>query len=112
MPTAYSYVRFSSGKQAGGSSLERQRAMVAHWLEKHPDYSLSLTSFEDLGRSGWKGEHLENGFGKLLAAVEAGVIQPGDVILVEAIDRTGRLAACRTFPLAGRIAHRSWNLTV
>ena len=22
------------------------------------------------------------------------------------------LAACRTFPLAGRIAHRSWNLTV
>ncbi|MGP8961949.1 bifunctional DNA-formamidopyrimidine glycosylase/DNA-(apurinic or apyrimidinic site) lyase [Pseudomonas aeruginosa] len=23
-----------------------------------------------------------------------------------------RLAACRTFPLAGRIAHRSWNLTV
>jgi integrase len=28
--------------------------------------------------------------------------------------RTGelRLAACRTFPLAGRIAHRSWNLTV
>lgn len=24
----------------------------------------------------------------------------------------GLLAACRTFPLAGRIAHRSWNLTV
>ena len=23
-----------------------------------------------------------------------------------------QLAACRTFPLAGRIAHRSWNLTV
>ncbi len=22
------------------------------------------------------------------------------------------LAACRTFPVAGRIAHRSWNLTV
>lgn len=103
MPTAYSYVRFSSAKQARGSSLERQQAMVAQWLASHPEYSLSLTSFEDLGRSGWKGEHLENGFGKLLAAVEAGVIQPGDVILVEAIDRTGRLEPLEMLPLLGRI---------
>jgi hypothetical protein len=29
-----------------------------------------------------------------------------------AINEEHRLAACRTFPLAGRIAHRSWNLTV
>lgn len=33
-----------------------------------------------------------------------------DAGVVEEI--TGYLAACRTFPLAGRIAHRSWNLTV
>ncbi|MGA4576461.1 recombinase family protein [Stutzerimonas frequens] len=103
MPTAFSYVRFSSAKQARGSSLERQQAMVAQWLASHPDYTLSLTSFEDLGRSGWKGEHLENGFGKLLAAVEAGVIQPGDCILVEAIDRTGRLEPLEMLPLLGRI---------
>lgn len=103
MPTAYSYVRFSSAKQARGSSLERQQKMVAQWLESHPDYTLSLTSFEDLGRSGWKGEHLENGFGKLLAAVEAGVIQSGDVILIEALDRAGRLEPLEMLPLLGRI---------
>jgi DNA invertase Pin-like site-specific DNA recombinase len=110
MPTAFSYVRFSSARQARGSSLERQQAMVAHWLASHPDYTLSLTSFEDLGRSGWKGEHLENGFGKLLAAVEMGVIQPGDVVLVEAIDRTGRLEPLEMLPLLGRIVQAGVNI--
>ncbi len=32
--------------------------------------------------------------------------------LLLASDAVEALAACRTFPLAGRIAHRSWNLTV
>jgi hypothetical protein len=32
--------------------------------------------------------------------------------LVRAAHAEWGLAACRTFPLAGRIAHRSWNLTV
>ncbi len=63
-----------------------------------------------------------------LHANEATYIRP--IMLVQ-VERTGKeqresgyihtedvrdylklLAACRTFPLAGRIAHRSWNLTV
>lgn len=91
MPTAYSYIRFSSDQQKHGASLERQEGMVAGWLERNRDYTLSTDTYKDLGKSGWSGEHLENAFGRLLAAIEQGVIKPGDMIIVEAIDRTGRM---------------------
>lgn len=90
MPKAISYIRFSSEKQAKGSSLERQQTMLAQWLESNPEYVLSDLRFQDLGVSGFTGAHLENGFGQLLAAVENGSIEPGDVVLIEAIDRVGR----------------------
>lgn len=41
-------------------------------------------------------------------AVDCGAWDAVDLSLYSA----DHLAACRTFPLAGRIAHRSWNLTV
>lgn len=99
MPTAFSYARFSSGKQQRGSSLERQEQMVADWLILHPDYKRSELRFRDLAKSGWKGEHIKDGggFAELLAAVEAGEIQKGDAVLVEAIDRTGRLHVMTMF---------------
>lgn len=70
--------------------MERQTDMITSWLERHTEYVLSDLVFRDLGVSG-TGKHLKNGFGKLLAAVEAGAISAGDVILVEAIDRAGRM---------------------
>lgn len=91
MRTAYSYIRFSTGKQLKGSSLERQTAMIKSWLDRNPGYELSTLTFQDLGVSGSNGDHLKNGFGKLLAAVVDGAISAGDVILVEAIDRAGRM---------------------
>lgn len=100
MPTAFSYLRFSSAGQGKGSSLARQKAMVAEWLRNHPEYSVSEASFEDLGRSGFvpadagsliESDHLKNAFGRLLEAVKSGVIKSGDCILIEAIDRAGRL---------------------
>lgn len=96
MPAAISYIRFSSDRQKHGTSTERQRQMVTKWLKDHPDYTLSDLTYEDLGRSGYHGEHLDAGrFGQLLEAVEAGDIKAGDVVLVEAIDRTGRLSPMR-----------------
>ncbi|WP_172402945.1 recombinase family protein [Pseudomonas putida] len=94
MPSAVPYIRFSSARQTTGSSAERQRQMVTQWLTQNPDYILSELTYEDLGRSGYHGEHLndDNGFAKLLQAVEAGSIKAGDVVLVEAIDRAGRLS--------------------
>lgn len=93
MPKAFGYIRFSSIKQVSSNSKQRQAEMIARWLETHPDYDLSDLTFEDLGRSGFHGKHAEEGggWGKLLAAVEAGAIKSRDVVLVEALDRTGRL---------------------
>lgn len=91
MPTAHSYLRYSSSQQAGGDSVERQEELIAKWLKDHPEYVLGGLRFKDLGKSGYTGKHLDNGFGKLRAAVETGAIKSGDFILVEAIDRTGRL---------------------
>lgn len=95
MKQAISYVRFSSARQKHGTSVERQEAMIAEWIKANADqYTLSsLNYYSDLGKSGSKGEHIKEGggFAKLLLAVQAGQIKEGDVILVEAIDRTGRL---------------------
>jgi DNA invertase Pin-like site-specific DNA recombinase len=91
MPTAHSYLRYSSLRQGEGSTVERQQEMIDIWLKKHPEYVLGGLRFQDLGLSGYHGKHLDNAFGKLLAAVETGAIKPGDFILVESIDRTGRI---------------------
>lgn len=103
MPTAYSYIRFSSAEQAHGASLDRQRAMIDQWVSRHPQYTLSAVRFEDLGVSGYSGKHKEHGFGKLLAAIESGAIRAGDCVLIEAIDRAGRLEPLEMFPLLGDI---------
>ncbi|MFP6850782.1 MAG: recombinase family protein [Pseudomonas sp.] len=103
MPQAFSYVRFSSAQQSHGDSFRRQKELQARWLQSNPDYSLSSLSFEDLGKSGWSGAHLENAFGRLKEAVSAGMIQKGDAILVEAIDRAGRLEPMQMFPLLSEI---------
>lgn len=65
------------------------------WLINNPSYTASTMNFEDLGVSGFHGDHIKDGGGwaKLLLAVEAGHIKAGDVVLVEAMDRTGRLPA-------------------
>ncbi|WPO31606.1 recombinase family protein [Pseudomonas sp. BO3-4] len=93
MPQAISYVRFSSVRQHGGTSVERQTAMIADWLKNNPTFWLSSLKFQDLAKSGYHGDHIKEGggFAKLLAAVKAGAIKEGDVVLVEAIDRTGRM---------------------
>jgi DNA invertase Pin-like site-specific DNA recombinase len=91
---AISYIRFSDSRQKSGSSVERQESMIADWLRHHPDYDLCDLKFKDLGKSGFHGEHIEagGGFGELLVAITEGAIRSGDVVLVEAMDRAGRLA--------------------
>lgn len=95
MPSAISYIRFSSSKQSDGNSHQRQMEAAQRWLINNPSYSASTMNFEDLGVSGFHGDHIKDGGGwaKLLLAVEAGHIKAGDVVLVEAMDRTGRLPA-------------------
>jgi DNA invertase Pin-like site-specific DNA recombinase len=91
MAKAISYIRFSASHQGRGSTVERQSAYINEWIDKNPKIKLSNISAKDEGRSGYKGEHLNHGLGKIRRAIESGEIQSGDYILVEAIDRIGRL---------------------
>lgn len=103
MSKAISYIRFSTGKQAKGSSDERQRTMLSRWLDANPTYTLSSENFEDRGVSGFKGKNTKRDLGNLLEAIEKGAIQKGDVILVEAVDRIGRQAPFEMFPILSQI---------
>jgi len=110
MPLAVSYIRFSSGKQKLGHSEKRQEELLAKWLQAHPDYTLSSIKFSDLGRSGWSGAHLDHALGRLLAAIEHGEIPKGSVLLVEAVDRIGRLEPLEMLPILSKIVQEGIDI--
>jgi DNA invertase Pin-like site-specific DNA recombinase len=89
---AYSYIRFSNESQKKGNSYDRQATMRDDWIENNSSYTLSEKNYKDLGVSGYSGVHKDKGFlGKFLALCEDGVVEAGSVLLVESIDRLGRL---------------------
>lgn len=97
MPIAVPYVRFSSERQSYGSSVYRQEELIVSWLAHNPEYTRYERKFEDLGVSGFDGDHVAAGaLGKLLAAIEEGHIPAGSVVLVEAMDRFSRLKPMAT----------------
>ncbi|WP_457241053.1 hypothetical protein [Pseudomonas chlororaphis] len=49
-------MRFSTGKQLKGSSLERQQSMVQPWLDADLKYEYSDLIFKELGVSDYKQE--------------------------------------------------------
>ncbi len=103
MNKAISYIRFSSSIQKQGTSLKRQTDMVNEWLLANPKVNLSPLQYKDLGRSGFHGDHLKHQFGQMLQAIEAGLITDGDFILVEAIDRIGRLPTLQALNIISSI---------
>lgn len=89
---AYSYIRFSSERQAKGNSLERQELLLTEFLKNNPDFELVEESYKDLGVSGYTGRHKTKGLlGQFLLACEQGRIEKGSYLLVESIDRLSRL---------------------
>ncbi|MBX9584561.1 MAG: recombinase family protein [Gemmataceae bacterium] len=93
-PVAYSYIRFSSPRQAEGDSLRRQTDAAAEWCKRnrvHLDTSLTL---HDLGKSAFTGKHRQNPDRNALAAflklVEQGRVPKGSYFIVEALDRLSR----------------------
>ena len=91
MPRAIPYQRFSSLTQSKGSSLERQQAIIESWFKANPDIERSNLNPIDKAKSAYKGDHLKHGFGLILESINSKVITEGDFILVESIDRVGRL---------------------
>lgn len=94
---AISYTRYSSDRQTLSDSIARQQRAFDKWLLAHPEFVQGDVTFSDLAKSGFHGQHIREGgsFAKLLLAVKAGVIRPNDVIVVEHMDRTGRLPFLR-----------------
>ena len=97
---AYSYIRFSTTRQADGDSLRRQLELSERYAAKHNleiDDSLRIT---DLGKSAYTGKHLSEGaLGAFLKAVEAGKVEPGSFLLVESLDRLSRAAVPKALRL-------------
>ncbi|MEN8503189.1 MULTISPECIES: recombinase family protein [Paraburkholderia] len=91
MPTAYSYIRFSTPEQKKGDSLRRQKELSEQYAREHGltlDTSLHL---HDLGVSAYDRSNVTRGaLGAFLKAIEDGRVVSGSYLLVESLDRLSR----------------------
>lgn len=92
MPTAYSYLRFSSPQQATGDSIRRQTVARDKWLADHPgvtlDASLVMT---DAGRSGYRRKDWDAyALAAFVEAIKSERVAKGSYLLVENLDRLSR----------------------
>jgi DNA invertase Pin-like site-specific DNA recombinase len=91
MAKAFSYARFSTPEQKRGDSLDRQVRQTEAYCAKHGLQLDTELTFRDLGVSAFHGQNANGGaLGAFLKAVEEGVVQPGDCLVVEHIDRLSR----------------------
>lgn len=89
-PVAYSYVRFSHGRQKNGDSLRRQLALSREYADKHC-LNLQELTYSDLGLSAFRGANIERGaLAAFIKAVDDGTIRRGSYLLVENFDRLSR----------------------
>jgi len=102
---AISYARFSSGSQAKGSSIVRQREVFKKWLDRNPQFVASEYSRMDEGVSGYTSANLGEGKGlhSILQLIQEKRIVAGDALVVEAIDRLGRADFLTMVDVIGQI---------
>jgi len=110
--TVHLYSRFSHQSQSGGDSTRRQLAAAEAFCKRH-GFRLSEDRYHDAGRSGWKRTETGGEAGRLVGkqqalhafmrAVDAGSVRPGDVLLVENLDRLSRKGIKSTRQLIDKI---------
>lgn len=84
----YSYVRWSSDRQAKGTSLERQTNKAKEFATLH---NLELVELLDAGLSAYRGKNTTQGaLGGFIQAVESGAIPNDSYLFVENLDRLSR----------------------
>ena len=92
--TAFSYIRFSTPEQRKGDSVRRQTDAAQGWCERNNVRLDTSTTFRDLGKSAYLGEHRKNPDRHALAAVlkmvEEGRIPRGSHLIIESLDRLTR----------------------
>jgi len=90
MALVYSYVRFSSKRQAEGDSLRRQTEDGDDWIAANGHTKADL-SLQDLGVSAFRGANKHKGALKtFLDLAKEGRIPKGSILLIEALDRLSR----------------------
>lgn len=90
MAIVYSYIRFSSRKQAKGDSLRRQLE-GEKWIEENGHTKVDLPPFHDLGVSAFRGKNRHVGaLRRFLDLIEEGQVPEGSILLVEHLDRLSR----------------------
>lgn len=93
MPRVISYTRFSSKKQAAGDSYRRQTEMAMRWCREHGHELDTSLVLEDLGISAYSGANAARGaLAALRRLAEDGKLEPGTILLLEALDRLTRLS--------------------
>ncbi len=89
-PKAYSYVRFSTPKQAQGDSYRRQLQQARDYCAAH-NLVLDDKAIEDFGVSAFRGNNrIDGSLGRFIDAVDSGKIDKGSYLLVESVDRLSR----------------------
>ena len=102
--TCFSYRRFSTSEQQHGDSLRRQLAKAEAYCLKHKLTLDIELSFEDLGKSAYRGDNVHTGrLGAFLKAIEDELVIPGDRLLVENLDRLSRQAVRKVVEVINRI---------
>ena len=87
----FSYIRFSSLKQAKGNSEDRQLEIAPRVAAEKGWFLREDLCVESLGLSAYKGSNLKiiNG---IIEAAKAGGIPKGSVMIIEALDRLTRIS--------------------
>ena len=113
MRSAFLYIRFSHPSQRKGDSLARQQREGRLWCERNNcilDESLNFMT--ERGHTAFDGSNLDEGggLGLFLAAVKAGSVPKGSVLLVERLDRFSRTDVDIAFGFFGQVLRAGVNV--
>nr|WP_240950479.1 recombinase family protein [Collimonas pratensis] len=107
VPTAYSYIRFSTPDQIKGDSLRRQLEASSRYATEH-NLTLDKTlNVRDLGVSAFTGTNFQSGaLGQFITAIDDGRVAPDSFLLVESLDRLSRLPVTEALAIFQSIINR------
>lgn len=90
-PKIYSYQRISSKKQATGTGIDQQKeSKVLQELAEKYQLPVSTEVFQDIGKSAFKGDHLDHAFGAIKERINDGRIAKGSILVISSLDRLSR----------------------
>ena len=106
----HSYARFSTGRQQLGDS-ERRQIEAAEDYCKRNGHTLSDLQLIDRGWSGFRGNK-QTALNEFLKMIETGEVKPGEILLVESVDRLSRKGIMPTQMLINRILSAGIHIAI